>query len=198
MPGMGKSILVINGHPDPDPGHLCAALAGAYGRGATTGGHEVRRIDIGTLDFPALHSKAEFDAGPLPEALVQAQEDLAWAQHVVIVYPLWLGTMPARLKAFFEQVLRPGFAFEFSDDGKSWTPRLKGRSARVVVTMGMPAFAYRWFFRAHSLKSLERNILKFVGIRPVRESLFGLVEAADEDRRTAWLWRMERLGHAGR
>jgi hypothetical protein len=28
--------------------------------------------------------------------------------------------------------------------------------------MGMPAAVYRWFYRAHSLKSLERNILGFV------------------------------------
>ena len=39
--------------------------------------------------------------------------------------------------------------------------------------MGMPVLAYRWWFGAHSLKSLERNILKFAGIRPVKESLFG-------------------------
>ena len=28
-----KRILVINGHPDPAPEHLCAALADAYARG---------------------------------------------------------------------------------------------------------------------------------------------------------------------
>lgn len=50
--------------------------------------------------------------------------------------------MPALLKAFFEQALRPGFAMSTSAKG-GWTKLLSGRSARVVVTMGMPAFVYR-------------------------------------------------------
>ncbi len=40
--------------------------------------------------------------------------------------------------------------------------------------MGMPALVYRWYFRAHSVRSLERNILGFVGIAPVNETLIGL------------------------
>jgi putative NADPH-quinone reductase len=39
-------------------------------------------------------------------------------------------------------------------------------SARAVVTMGMPAFAYRWYFGAHGLKSLTQN-LALVGITPL-------------------------------
>ena len=76
--------------------------------------------------------------------------------------------------------------------------RLTGRSARVVVTMGMPAFVYRWFYRAHCLKNLERNVLKFCGIAPVRSSLIGMVEGSDGRRRTRWLVRMRKLGKAGR
>ncbi len=78
------------------------------------------------------------------------------------------------------------------------TPFLKGRSARIVVTMGMPTLAYRWYFRAHSLKSLERNILKFAGIAPVRESLFGMVENVSPARRSRWLEQMQDHGAAGR
>jgi hypothetical protein len=76
-------------------------------------------------------------------------------------------------------------------------PRLKGRSARVVVTMGMPALFYRWYYRGHSLKSLERNILRFCGIAPVRHTLIGLVEGSDA-RRRRWLARIQHLGERGR
>jgi putative NADPH-quinone reductase len=71
---------------------------------------------------------------------------------------------------------------------------LKGRSARVVVTMGMPAPLYRWFFRAHSLRSLERNILAFCGIGPVRDSLIGMVEAGGPAKHQRWLATMRELG----
>ena len=43
-----------------------------------------------------------------------------------------------------------------------------GKSARIIVTMGMPGSLYRWYFRAHSLHSLQRNILDFIGFRRVR------------------------------
>lgn len=94
-------------------------------------------------------------------------------------------------------VLRPGFAFSRKDDGSVGGPRLKGRSAHVIVTMGMPGVAYRVYFRAHSLKSLKRNILHFVGVRPVRTTVIGLVEA-DERRRDAWLGRIAEAGRQGR
>ena len=114
----------------------------------------------------------------------------------MLVYPLWLGTMPALLKAFLEQVFRYDFAFEKKPRGR-FEKKLSGRSARIIVTMGMPALAYRWFFGAHSLKSLERNILKFSGIAPVRESLIGMIDKIDATRRDRWLARMRALGAAG-
>lgn len=59
-------------------------------------------------------------SGALPEALRQAQQVLGRAEHLLIVYPLWLDTMPALLKAFLEQVFRPGFAIPQPDTGKRW------------------------------------------------------------------------------
>lgn len=191
-----RRIAVIQGHPDPAGGHFAHALADAYAEGALAAGHEVRRVDIARLDFPLLRSKHDFERGSTPPALLEARDAIAWAQHVVFIYPLWLGDMPALLKGFLEQVLRPGFAFDYLDGGKVRV-RLKGRSARLVVTMGMPTLAYRWFYRAHSVKSFERNILRFVGIGPVRTSLYGMVEAVGDARRLSWLDDMRELGRKG-
>jgi putative NADPH-quinone reductase len=104
--------------------------------------------------------------------------------------------MPAFTKGFLEQLFRVGFAMKVEDGGRKWTRLLKGKSARIVVTMGMPAFVYRWFFGAHSLKSLERNILKFCGISPIRESLIGMVEGSAEHR-AHWLHKMSVYGKVG-
>lgn len=185
-------ITIIQGHPTAGGGHLLHALADAYAAGAAEGGHEVRRIEVAEIGLPLLRSREEWQAPP-PDAVAACQQDIAWAEHLVILYPLWLGAMPAVLKGFLEQVMRPGFALPAQGMGGL----LKGRSARVVVTMGMPAFIYRWWFGAHSLKSLERNILKFCGISPVRESLFGMVEGKAE-RRQRWLAQMRDLGRAAR
>jgi putative NADPH-quinone reductase len=177
---------------------LCHALADAYARGAADAGCDVARIEVAALEFPWLRTKEEFDHKPSPTCLLPAQGAIGAADHLVIVYPLWLGTMPALLKAFLEQIARPGFTFRMDAPGKSWTRPPKGKSARIVVTMGMPALIYRWYYGAHSLKSLERNIVGFVGIGPIRESLFGTVEAASDVKRQKWLAHIERLGREAR
>jgi putative NADPH-quinone reductase len=189
-----KKIAIIQGHPDPNGRHLGHALAQAYATGAQEAGHETQRIEVAALEFPWLQTKQQFETGPVPPALQAAQDAIAWADHLVVLYPLWLGTMPALLKAFFEQVFRPGFAFTLGGSGRGWNKRLVNKSARVVVTMGMPALLYRWYFGAHSLKSLERNILGFTGISPIRESLFGMVDTASDAKRQKWLDSMHRLG----
>ena len=192
---MRRRIAIIDGHPDPSPERFCHALADAYGQASEHAGHEVRRIVVAEAVIPFLRSAHEWtDGTPVPAAR-EAQEALAWAEHMVIIYPLWLGSMPALLKAFFEQVFRPGFAIAREHTNR-WPGLLKGKSARVVVTMGMPGWFYRLFFRAHSLKSLERNILKFSGIGPIHETLIGGVE--DEGRRKKGLAAVQALGRQGR
>jgi putative NADPH-quinone reductase len=121
---------------------------------------------------------------------------MTWATHVVIFYPLWLGSMPAMLKALLEQTLRPGFAFSSRKIGRWPVKMMGGKSARVVVTMGMPALIYRWYFRAHSLRSLQRNILKFVGFRRVRSTIIGSAGSMTRAQREGWLKNVRSLGHA--
>lgn len=190
---MKRKIVVIQGHPDPAGGHYGHALADAYARGAAATGHRVRRVEVAQLDFPMLRRATDWQSAVAPPALREAQAAIAWADHVVIFFPLWLGTMPALLKAFLEQVLRPGFALIYQ--GHRFPQKgLSGKSAHVIVTMGMPAFWYRWFFRAHGVRGLERNVLNFCGLKPIHETLIGLVEAKDGRARERWLERMEKAG----
>ena len=192
----GKRIAILQGHPDPAGGHFVHALADAYERAAREAGHEVRRIDVARLEFPLLHNAQEWEWKPPAESIAAAQQALAWAGHLVILYPLWLGDLPALLKGFFEQTLRPGFALGKAAPGRMPKKLLAGRSARIVVTMGMPAFFYRIYYRAHSLKSLKRNILEACGIAPVRATLIGMVEGSKEAR-DGWLTRLAVLGVQG-
>ncbi|MEQ8734488.1 MAG: NAD(P)H-dependent oxidoreductase [Rhodospirillaceae bacterium] len=194
---MGQRIAILQGHPDPAGGHLCHALAAAYADGAKAAGHHVKIIDVATLEFPLLRTQEDYKTGTTPVGLVEAQGQILDAEHLVIIYPLWLGTLPAILKGFLEQVLRPSLAASSPGEQPSYSEfsrLMKGTSCRVIITMGMPALAYRFFFFAHSLKNLERNILKFVGVKPIRTSLFGMVDTASAEKRQLWLAAMKMLG----
>ena len=147
-----QKILLIQGHPDPLIAHLCHALEDAYAQGAASAGHAVRRVAVAQLDFPLLRSQVAWEGDTLPPVLLPAQQDMAWATHLVFFFPLWLGDMPALL--------------------------------------------YRWYFRAHSVKSLERNVLGFVGMSPIHETLVGTVDKLDEAGFKKWQAKLHQLGVA--
>jgi putative NADPH-quinone reductase len=188
-----KRIFVIDGHPDPDGNRFQHALLHAYAEAARESGHEVRTLSLAELAFPLLSTAADFQNGKPPDSIAAAQRSIRWADHLVIGFPLWLGGAPAKLKGFFEQALRPGFAI---DSGHGRFPRklLAGKSARMVVTMGMPALFFQLVYRAHGTKSVERNILAFCGVSPVRTTLIGGVEAMSDTQRAACLTKLATFG----
>lgn len=194
---MGKRILIIQGHPDSSQQHFCHALEESYIRGAQASGHEIKRIHVAKLDFPLLRSQQEWESGSLPASLKEAQEAIKWCEHMLLIFPLWLGDMPALVKGFLEQVARPDFAFAGKEKNPFAHKALKGKSAHVIVTMGMPSLLYRWFFLSHSIRSLERNVLNFVGIKPVRETLIGMVDKMNSQATQKWLDRLEISGRKG-
>lgn len=192
---MNRKILIIDAHPDPARERLVHALAEQYASAARIGGHLAEVVRLCDLELPWLRSAKEFASPPVATIGAQ-QERFRWADHVVIIYPLWLGSMPALLKAYLEQVLRPGFAFAYGK-GKGLPKKLlAGKSARIVVTMGMPSLFYRLYYRSHSVRSLARNILGFVGFKPVKVSLIGNVEgnAKTRARRIDALFALARRG----
>lgn len=187
-----RKICILNGHPDASEERLAHALAAAYESGALAAGHQVRALSLGVLDFPLIRSAGEFASADLPPAIAAAQDAIRWADHLVVIYPLWHGMLPARLKGFLEQVFRHDFSADVSATG--WHGKLTGKSARIVVTMGMPALFYRFYFRAHSLHALRMNILGFSGMKPVRNTVLGGVESVSPAVREKWLAKMRAFG----
>ncbi len=192
-----RRILLLQGHPDPERTHLGHALGDAYLEGARAAGHEVEVVHLSELDFPLLRSAAEFERGEPPPVIADVQQALLAADHVVLVMPLWLGDMPALVKAFLEQLLRPAFVRGTESFGnRPGGSRLRGRSVRLIITMGMPVPIYRLWFGAAAVRNLRRGVFGFVGLRPVRSTLIGLAGGSDA-RRAGWLKRVAALGRRG-
>jgi putative NADPH-quinone reductase len=188
-------ICIIQGHPHFSGNHLCHALAAAYRQGAITAGHQVEVIDIAGLSFEVLRDPQAMTKPP-SEVIIAAETIIRDANHLMIIYPLWLGTMPALVKAFFEQMACGEFMIGKSEKG--WPiGKLKGRSARLVVTMGMPAIAYKALYGAHGVRGFESGVLGMAGIGPIRETLFGGVDMSAKQR-SKWIAKMATLGAAAR
>lgn len=191
-------LLVIVGNPKP--GSLCLALGEAYAEGARESGFEAELIDVGALDFdPILRSG--YGHQPLEPDLLAAQSAINAADHVVWIWPLWFGLPPALMKGFVERVMVKDFAIEVGEPypggAPNYTPLLKGKSARIVITMAMPTLVYRFIASALAARAFEHNVLRFVGFSPVKRTLFGMAEAESDATRKGWLEKMRALGRRG-
>jgi NAD(P)H dehydrogenase (quinone) len=190
--GMAK-IMIVVGHPHADS--YCEALGEAYRRGAEESGHQAQLFALARMHFDAILREGYRREQVLEPDLATARQALKASDHLVFVFPLWCGDMPAILKGFIERVLQPDLLAIQAAGGKASWKVLAGKSARVIMTMGMPGWFYRWYFGAHALKLLKRNILHFTGVRPVRSTIHGMIESVSDDTRKEWLREAEACGH---
>ena len=188
---MGKRVAVIVGHPAADS--WCGALADSYAAAARAGGHEVRMVHLAQLDFdPSLHEGYRQIQALEPD-LLAAQATVAWAEHLVIAYPIWWGSVPALLKGFLDRILLPGFAFKYRP-GKAFPEQLlRGRSAQLLVSMDTPPWYFRWVYRMPGIVQLKKTTLEFCGIAPVKVAAFGPLISSSSAQRASWLVNAARL-----
>ena len=191
---MPKKILVILGQPQRNS--FGGALANAYIEGARAAGADVRDLCLGEIDFDPC---ATTGAAPGPEIeadLKKAQESIQWAEHLVFVYPIWWGTIPAILKGFVERAFTPGFAVNFRKDSPLWDKLLTGRSARLIVTLNTPSFVYRWVFGRPGHNTMKKTILEFCGVKPVRITEVGPMKGSTDAKRAKWVAQVRALGQS--
>ena len=178
-----RKIFILLGHPDDDS--LNCTLSDEYQRGAEEAGHEVRRMDIGDMQFdPILHHGYRLKQELEPD-LLSFQENIRWCEHFVVVYPSWWSTMPAILKGLIDRAWLSGFAFKFSSGGNMWKKLLKGRSATMIVTSDTAPLVQRIVF-GDTTNELRKGILWFAGFSPIRVYKFGYLKHFG-------IWRREHM-----
>jgi len=193
---MPKKILVVLGQPQRQS--FGGALMQAYCEGAKASGAEVRELYLGEMQFNAVGTTGRPQPAELEPDLKAAQESLRWADHLVFVYPIWWGTIPALLKGFVERVFLPGFAVNFHEHSPLWDKLLTGRSARLIVTLNTPSWYYRFVLGQPGHRTMKKTILEFCGIRPVRISEVGPMKNSTDSMRANWLAHVRELGAARR
>lgn len=188
-------ITIIVGHSQQ--GTYCEALGEHYKSGALVGGHEVQLFTLSRLRFDPILRQGYGQIQPLEPDLQKVCDAIKSSNHIVIIFPLWCGDMPAMLKGFLERLIQPDLVRIQKTEKFGLNLNIFPRtSARIIVTMGMPALFYWIYFRGYAVKLLRRNILQFIGMRPVRTTVFGMVSS--ERRRDRSLRTVELLGRSAR
>jgi len=189
---MKKKILIVLAHPQAKS--YCSALAQAYAEGAQAAGAEVRQLNLAEISFNPFGPVSLGKPPELEPVLQQAQADIQWAEHLVFTYPILWGTIPAMLKGFIERVFTPGFAVNFRKDSPLWDKLLKGRSARLIVTLNTPPLLYRLLFRRAGHITMKRSILEFCGVAPVKITDIGPMKNSSDAKRASWIQQARALG----
>ncbi len=187
-----KKILIIQAHPDKESYNF--ALSEAYKKGALAAGAEVQEIIIRELDFNPNLQYGYRKRTELEPDLLDAQAKMNWAEHLVIVFPVWWGSVPAMFKGFLDRVLLPGFAFKKREDSLWWDKFLTGKSARIISTLDQPAWFYRLRYGRPSYHAIKQLTLHFIGISPVRTTTIGPIRNSKDSYRQKWLHKIEQLG----
>ncbi len=189
---MPRKILVILGQPQRHS--YGGALMQAYADGARDAGAEVMELYLGELKFNPLAIPSLTNPAELEPDLKSAQDAIKWADHLVFVYPIWWGTIPALLKGFIERTFQEGFAVKFRENSIWWDKLLTGKSARLIVTLNTPSWAYRWLFGRPGHNTMKKTILEFCGVKPVRITEIGPIKGSTEEKRKRWIEQVRTLG----
>jgi NAD(P)H dehydrogenase (quinone) len=187
-----KKVLIIQGHPDKES--YCYALAGAYQYAAQKAGAEVKVINTGELDFNPNLSFGYRKRTQLEPCLEEAQTGILWADHIVMVFPVWWGMVPAVLKGFLDRVFLPGFAFQKRPNSVWWDKLLTGKTARIITTMDQPGWYYYFIYGRPSTNAIKKLTLEFCGISPVKVTTIGPLRLSKDSFRKKYLQKVEALG----
>ena len=187
-----KTILIINAHPVKDS--FCAALAQSYMKGAEQSGAKCKLVNLIDLKFDPILQYGYKKRMDLEPDLLQIQQDIKAADHLVLVYPNWWATYPAQLKGFFDRVFLPGFAFRYRDNSPLCDKLLTDKTARMIVTMDTPGWFYSLIYKNAGHNAVKVGVLQFSGFKPVKVSSFSPIKSSTDAKRLKWLKEVEKLG----
>jgi len=191
-PIASRRILVLVGNPAPES--FDDALAEAYAAGAAAAGADVRLLRLRELAFdPILHDGYR-RVQELEPDLRRAQDEIVGAGHLVFVYPVWWGSVPALLKGFLDRVLLPGFAYRYHENDPYFDKLLTGRTGHLIATSDAPSLWLRLAYRNCDAAMMKRAVLQFCGIDPVGLTRIGKMRGSSPEDRASWLRRIRVLG----
>ncbi len=145
------NVLIVHAHPEPRS--FCAAMKDLAVTTLTGDGHRLRVSDLHAKRFNPVAGAGDFGERTDPDYLVYALEQrgnhakgtlapdireelelLAWADLLILNFPLYWFSVPAILKGWFDRVLVSGYAY----GGKRFYDRggLAGKKAMAAFTLG--------------------------------------------------------------
>lgn len=194
-----KTLIVYN---HPYEGSFCNAILKAVQRGLKKGGHTCKVINLDKDNFdPVMRAKdlkafAELGRGiesalmDLDPTVFRYKKKLEWADHIVMIFPIWWMSMPAMMKGFVDKVIFPGVAYDM-DNGRLVSRLASLKQVTVISTMNTPADIYRDMFGNSLEGSLIKGTFNQIGVHDAEWISFNMVKQVGTEVREQWLADLE-------
>lgn len=194
-----KTLIIYN---HPYEGSFCNAILKAVQRGLKKGGHTCKVINLDKDNFdPVMRAKdlkafAELGRGiesalmNLDPTVFRYKKKLEWADHIVMIFPIWWMSMPAMMKGFVDKVIFPGVAYDM-DNGRLVSRLASLKQVTVISTMNTPADIYRDMFGNSLEGSLIKGTFNQIGVHDAEWISFNMVKQVGTEVREQWLADLE-------
>lgn len=164
---MGQ-VVVILGHPVSDS--YCRGLAEAVVKGVSLAAHKSTFIDLSDRERRrpfGSDDHGHFSGGPLPQDVEAYQQEIAAANGLVFVYPIYWWTMPDCLRSFIDRVFTAGWAYAITDGPSK--ALLEDKPCQLITTAGASAETIETFGYGKAMRRLiDEGTFAYCGLKDVR------------------------------
>lgn len=187
-------VLIVYNHPYS--GSFCNAILNAVTNGLQKAHHEVDLIHLNRDNFNPVMTEADLKAfiahKPIDPQVIQYNERLKAADHLIFIFPIWWDIMPAQTKGFIDRVLFPGVVYDHHPRGFGLIPLLKNlKSITLITTMNKPRWLYALFIGNLIQKVMLKSVFKTMGYKNLSWISFTAVKAVGHQKRVMWLQKLE-------
>jgi putative NADPH-quinone reductase len=188
-----RTVIVFN---HPNEGSYCNAILQSVIKGLQNANHEVDLMHLDNDGFNPAMSKADLKAFvnhlPIDSQVIDYNERLKKADHLIFIFPIWWDIMPATTKGFIDRVLGPGVMYDHHPRGFGLVPLLKNlKSITIITTMNKPKFLYSLVIGNLIRKVMLRSVFKTMGYKNLHWISFTSVKSVSQERRVKWLSNLE-------
>lgn len=187
-------IVIVFNHPYE--GSYNNAILNAVTKGLQKANHEIDLMHLDNDGFNPVMSKADLKAfvnhKPIDPQVIDYNNRLEKADHLIFIFPIWWDLMPAMTKGFIDRVLSPGVVYDHHPRGFGLVPLLKNlKSVTIITTMNKPKIMYSLLIGNLIRKAMLRSVFKTMGYKNLNWISFALVKSVSQKKRENWLNNLE-------
>lgn len=189
------STLIVFNHPYE--GSYCHAILASVSRGLQQSGKATDLIHLDKDGFnprmTAEDLKGFVEHQAVDPQVIDYQERIKKAEHLIFIFPIWWDIMPAATKGFIDRVLSPGLAYAHHPRGFGLVPLLNHlKRITIITTMNKPGIMYSLFIGNLIKKVMIKSVFKTMGYENVNWVSFTSVKRVGQKKRVQWLNDLEK------